>query len=68
MIKEVRCYDCNRLIGKLDLDKGALRMLPGAEWTISGTCKECLQSYDKAKETDNSFSVGSLMNLFGMKR
>ena len=67
MIKEVRCYDCNRLIGKLDLDKGALRMLPGCEWTISGTCKDCLQGYE-AKETDNRFSVDSLMNLFGMKK
>jgi hypothetical protein len=68
MIKEVRCYDCNRLIGKLDLDKGALRMLPGAEWTISGTCKECLQSYDTAKPTDNPISADSLMSLFGMKK
>lgn len=68
MIKQVRCYDCNKLIGKLDLDKGALRMLPGAEWTISGTCKDCLSSYDKAKPTDNPISVDNLMNMFGMKK
>lgn len=65
--RKIYCYDCNKLIGKLDLSQGSLRMLPDTEWTISGTCADCLKSYETPK-TDGNMSLDDLMNVFGIKK
>ena len=62
--RKIHCFDCHRLIGKLDLTKGALRMLPGSEWEITGTCPECL---DNGKHTpDSQVDIEDLFKSFGI--
>ena len=63
--RKIHCFDCHRLIGKLDLTKGALRMLPGSEWEITGTCPECM---DECKHTNTGSQVDTedLFKSFGI--